>query len=51
MLLDMNQNLKLSDFDRGIKTREDIAMLTKSYRRLLDAEKDGGADTYGTVDA
>jgi serine/threonine protein kinase len=51
MLLDVDRNLKLSDFDRGMKTREDVAVLTKPYRRLLDAEDDGGAGTYGIVGA
>jgi serine/threonine protein kinase len=51
MLLDVNRNLKLSDFDRGMKTGEDVAVLTEPYGRLLDAEDDGGAGTYGTAGA
>jgi hypothetical protein len=34
-----------------MKIRKNIAVLTKSYKRLLDAEDDGGAGTYGTADA
>jgi serine/threonine protein kinase len=51
MILDVDRNLKLSDFDRGMKTEEDIAVLTEPYGRLLDAADDGGADTYGTAGA
>ena len=49
MLLDVDRNLKLSDFDRGMKTGEDIAVLTEPYGRLLDAEDGGRAGTYGTA--
>lgn len=51
MLLDVNRNLKLSDFDRGMKTGEDIVVLTEPYGRLLDAEDGGGAGTYGKAGA
>ena len=51
MLLDVNQNLKLSDFNRGIKTKKDIMVLTKPYGRLLNAEDGEGASTYGIAGA
>ncbi|KAF7502029.1 hypothetical protein GJ744_009008 [Endocarpon pusillum] len=52
MLLDVDWNLKLSDLDRGMKTGQDIAVLTEPYGRLLNAEEDGeGAGTYGTAGA
>lgn len=51
MLLDVDWNLKLSDFDRGMKTGENIAVLTEPYGRLLHAEDDGGVDIYNTADA
>jgi serine/threonine protein kinase len=51
MLLDVDRNLKLSDFDRGMKIGEDIVVLTELYWRLLDAENDGDVSTYGTAGA
>jgi hypothetical protein len=51
MLLDVNRNLKLSDLNRGMKTRKDIAVITEPYRRLLNEEDGGGAGTYGKVGA
>ena len=51
MLLDANQDLKLSDLDRGMKIGEDIEVLTEPFGRLL-AERDGeGAGSYGKAGA
>ncbi len=51
MLLDADRNLKLSDLDRGMKTGEDITVLTEPYGRLLDEGDGGGAGTYGKAGA
>jgi hypothetical protein len=51
MLLDEDRNLKLSDFDYKIKTKKNIAMLTKLYKRLLNAENNKDADIYDIINA
>lgn len=51
MLLDADWNLKLSDFDRGMKIGEDIVVLTEPYGRLLHTEAGGAAGTYGIAGA
>lgn len=51
ILLDVSRNLKLSDFNREMKTEKDIVVLTEPYRRLLNAEDGGGADIYDIVGA
>jgi len=38
--LNINRNLKLNDFDHKIKIKENIAILIKLFRRLLN-QKDG----------
>jgi serine/threonine protein kinase len=47
LLLDADWNLKLSDFDRGMKIGEEIMVLTEPYGRLLDTEEGRAAGTYG----
>lgn len=51
ILLNMGQNLKLNNFNHKIKIGEDIMILIKSYKRLLNTEDSGGADTYDIIDA
>jgi len=51
MLLNANQDLKLSDLDREVKIGEDIIVLIESFGRLL-GEKDGvDVGTYGKAGA
>jgi hypothetical protein len=51
MLLDEDRNLKLSDFDYKRKTKKNIAMLTKLYKRLPSAENNKDADIYDIINA
>lgn len=49
MLLDVKQNLILSDLNRGVEIREDIVVLSKPFRRLLNKDDGVEASTYGKV--
>ena len=51
MLLDAEQNLVLSDLDRGIEIGEDIAVLDEPYGRLLNKDAGAEAGTYGRAGA
>ena len=51
MLLDAQQNLILSDLDRGMEIGEDIAVLSEPFGRLLNGEAGAEAGTYGKASA
>ena len=51
MLLDADWNLKLSDFDRGMKIGDDVEVLIEPFGRLLNEEEFGDLGIYGKAGA
>jgi len=51
MLLNANQDLKLSDLDREVKIDENIIVLIKLFGQLLGEKDDVDVGTYDKADA
>lgn len=51
MFSNANQDLKLSDLDRGVKIDKNIIVLTKSFKQLLGEKNDVDASTYDKANA